>query len=97
MPVPPQRPIVINGHDRPLTMVKYNHDGDLLFSCSKSKDGSVCLWRSDTGERVGTYDGHKGVVWGLDVTSTWGARWRGAPALVSSLGARTGNGFAQVS
>ena len=74
MPVPPQRPIVINGHDRPLTMVKYNHDGDLLFSCSKSKDGSVCLWRSDTGERVGTYDGHKGVVWGLDVTSTWGAR-----------------------
>jgi hypothetical protein len=40
-PLPPQRPIVINGHDRPLTMVKYNFDGDLLFSCSKSKDGSV--------------------------------------------------------
>ena len=63
-----QRPIVLNGHDRPITMVKYNHDGDLVFSCSKSKDGSVGLWRSATGERLGTYDGHKGVVWSLDVT-----------------------------
>jgi translation initiation factor 3 subunit I len=33
--------------------VKYNLDGDLLFSTSKDNKGVV--WYSDTGERLGTY------------------------------------------
>ena len=49
------KPILLKGHTRALTYVKYNKDGDLLFSCSK--DNKPTLWMSDTGERVGTYDG----------------------------------------
>ena len=60
------RPILLKGHSRSITMIKYNRDGDLLFSCSK--DYSPSLWYSDTGERIGTYDGHTGAVWALDVS-----------------------------
>lgn len=47
------RPILLKGHDGPLTCVKYNKDGDLLFtSCRR---GKICLWYSDDGERIGTF------------------------------------------
>ena len=59
------RPLIIQGHERPLTMVKYNREGDLLFSTGKDHTPSV--WYSDNGERIGTYDGHNGTVWCLDV------------------------------
>ena len=45
--------------------MKYNYDGDLLFTASKDQVPSV--WRSENGERLGTYDGHKGTIWDLDV------------------------------
>ena len=59
-------PLLLKGHTRPLTFLKYNKQGDLLFSCGK--DNKPTLWYSDDGERVGTYDGHTGAVWGCDVT-----------------------------
>lgn len=59
------RPIMVKGHTRPLTMVKYNREGDLLFSTGKDHTPSV--WYSDNGERIGTYDGHNGTVWCLDI------------------------------
>ncbi|EOD09058.1 hypothetical protein EMIHUDRAFT_438175 [Emiliania huxleyi CCMP1516] len=59
------RPIMIKGHERALTMIKYNRDGDLIFSCSKDHVPSV--WYSENGERIGTYHGHCGTVWCLDV------------------------------
>ena len=31
------------------------------------------MWRSSTGERIGTYDGHSGAIWGVDVTRD--SRW----------------------
>jgi len=46
--------------------VKYNREGDLLFSASR--DTTPCLWYADSGERIGTYKGHNGTVWSLDVT-----------------------------
>ena len=61
------RPIILKGHTRPLTCVKYNRDGDLLFS--SSKDNVPTVWRTEDGKRLGTYDGHKGTVWHLDATS----------------------------
>ena len=97
------RPIMIKGHERALTMIKYNREGDLLFSCSKVRRGghgrSSCLctsparlshahaharpppiararasqdhvpscWYSENGERIGTYHGHVGTVWCLDI------------------------------
>lgn len=61
------KPFLLMGHTRPLTMVKYNQDGDLLFSCAK--EGNVCAWYTKNGELLGTYKGHNGVVWSLDVSS----------------------------
>ena len=55
------RPIMVKGHERPLTMVKYNREGDLLFTCAK--DHTPCVFYSDNGERIGTYKGHCGTVW----------------------------------
>jgi translation initiation factor 3 subunit I len=48
--------------------LKYNRDGDLIFSAAK--DPTPCVWFSDTGERLGTYKGHTGAVWSLDVSCT---------------------------
>lgn len=44
--------------------MKFNRDGDLLFSCSK--DHNPTVWYTETGERIGTYGFHKGAVWDLD-------------------------------
>jgi len=60
------RPLILKGHTRPLTQVKYNYEGDLLFSCSK--DDTPTVWKTSNGERLGTYDGHTGTVWSLDVS-----------------------------
>jgi translation initiation factor 3 subunit I len=46
-------------------VVKYNHDGDLLFT--GSKDHVPSMWRAENGERIGTFNGHKGTIWDLDV------------------------------
>ena len=58
----------ISGHERSLTQIKFNKDGDLLFSCSK--DHVINVWFSHNGERLGTYDGHNGTVWTIDVDCT---------------------------
>lgn len=58
------RPLLLQGHERSLTQIKYNREGDLLFSCSKDK--SVCVWFIENGERLGTYEGHQGSVWTCD-------------------------------
>lgn len=59
------RPILLQGHTRSLTQIKYNKEGDLLFSVSKDK--VVNVWYSHNGERLGTYNGHAGSVWTVDV------------------------------
>ncbi|KAG0625899.1 hypothetical protein M758_2G086600 [Ceratodon purpureus] len=60
------RPILLKGHERPLTFLKYNRDGDLLFSCAK--DHTPTVWYASNGERLGTYRGHNGAVWCCDVS-----------------------------
>lgn len=62
------RPLMLQGHERSITKIKYNREGDLLFSSSKDQKPNV--WYSLNGERLGTYDGHQGVVWCLDVDWT---------------------------
>jgi len=60
------RPILLKGHERSITCVIYNRDGDLIFTAAK--DNTPTLWLSETGERVGTYEVHNGAVWHLDVS-----------------------------
>jgi len=55
---------MMHGHSRSITQIKYNHEGDLLFSCAK--DHTPNVWYSINGERLGTYDGHGGACWCLD-------------------------------
>ncbi|KAL5972316.1 Eukaryotic translation initiation factor 3 subunit I [Asimina triloba] len=57
---------LMKGHERPLTFLKYNREGDLLFSCAK--DHTPTVWFADNGERLGTYRGHNGAVWCCDVS-----------------------------
>jgi len=55
----------LKGHSRTLTTVKFNREGDLLFSCGK--DDKVNVWYTDNGERLGTYNGHHGAIWDIDI------------------------------
>ncbi|KAJ8268228.1 hypothetical protein COCON_G00134000 [Conger conger] len=59
------KPILLQGHERSITQIKYNREGDLLFSAAK--DTVVNVWYSVNGERLGTYNGHTGAVWCVDV------------------------------
>ena len=59
-------PIALHGHQKPVTMVKYNREGDLLFSTSKEPDG-IAVWYTKTGERLGTYKGGHKTVSSCDV------------------------------
>ncbi|KAG5463185.1 MAG: eukaryotic translation initiation factor 3 subunit, partial [Olpidium bornovanus] len=57
---------------RSLTQIKFNRDGDLLFSASK--DNVLCVWYWHNGERLGTYEGHQGAIWSVQtgrLVHTW--------------------------
>jgi len=58
------KPLMMHGHERSITQIKYNKEGDLLFSSAKDQHPNV--WYSLNGERLGTFDGHNGAVWSLD-------------------------------
>jgi len=59
------RPLLLKGGERPVTDILFNTDGDLLFS--SSKDNSITVWLTESGERIGTYEGHNGAVWSISV------------------------------
>eukprot|EP01090_Pellita_catalonica_P019434 TRINITY_DN6615_c0_g1_i1.p1 TRINITY_DN6615_c0_g1~~TRINITY_DN6615_c0_g1_i1.p1 ORF type:complete len:379 (-),score=65.26 TRINITY_DN6615_c0_g1_i1:40-1176(-) len=68
-------PYILKGHQRPITRVKFNYDGDLLFTAAK--DPHVCVWSSRTGELIGTFQqknagpkpaGHEGAIPDFDIT-----------------------------
>ncbi|KAJ7250530.1 WD40 repeat-like protein [Mycena haematopus] len=50
--------LIPRGHERPLTQIKFN-----------AEDYVISVWSSHNGERIGTYDGHNGSVWTVDVDS----------------------------
>lgn len=59
------KPFILQGHSRPIRDIKFNRDGDLLFT--GSNDRFVTLWGAETGERVGTYY-HSAAVTNINVT-----------------------------
>jgi len=46
--------------------VKYNYEGDLLVTAGK--DSTINLWVVSSGELVGSFDGHNGAVYSIDIT-----------------------------
>lgn len=46
------KPIMLKGHERAITCVIYNREGDLVFT--SSKDHHPNLWLATTGERIGS-------------------------------------------
>uniref|UniRef100_A0A4W5KR39 Serine-threonine kinase receptor-associated protein n=1 Tax=Hucho hucho TaxID=62062 RepID=A0A4W5KR39_9TELE len=59
-----KKPILLQGHERSITQIKYNREGDLIFSVAKDTVANV--WYSVNGERLGTYNGHTGALWCVD-------------------------------
>lgn len=62
------RPLALHGHSRALTRVRFNKEGDLIFS--SAKDSCPVVWQSHNGQRIGNYDAKIGVIWDLDVDYT---------------------------
>jgi len=54
------RPLILKGHDRPITDCQFNHDGDLIFTAGK--DALITVWSAENGERLGTYEDAKAAV-----------------------------------
>merc|ERR1712004_503827 len=64
-----QTPLTCSGHTRPVVFLAFseiNSDG-IYYSISACKDGKPMLRQGDTGDWIGTFEGHKGAVWGVDV------------------------------
>ncbi|XP_022646472.1 eukaryotic translation initiation factor 3 subunit I-like isoform X1 [Varroa jacobsoni] len=59
------RPLMLQGHERAVTQIKYNREGDLLFTAAK--DSKPNIFYSLNGERLGNLIGHNGAVWCIDV------------------------------
>lgn len=56
-------------HERPITLVKFNQDGDFFISCAK--DGEVALLRTDNCELIGTFNPqgtNPGAIYAIDIT-----------------------------
>ncbi|KAL6944549.1 hypothetical protein ACO0RG_001286 [Hanseniaspora osmophila] len=61
------RPIQMFGHSRPVSQIRYNRDGDIIVSVSA--DESASIWYSNSGERIGTFNGHNGSINSVDISS----------------------------
>ncbi|CAO1338067.1 unnamed protein product [Diamesa serratosioi] len=67
-----QIPLTCSGHTRPVVFVDFS---DITPDCgsyliSACKDGKPMLRQGDTGDWVGTFEGHKGAVYSVSLNST---------------------------
>ncbi|XP_063618425.1 serine-threonine kinase receptor-associated protein [Cydia splendana] len=64
-----QVPLTCGGHTRPVVHLDFSDvtkDGYYLISACK--DGKPMLRQGETGDWIGTFEGHKGAVWGVALT-----------------------------
>ncbi|KAL0483925.1 translation initiation factor 3 subunit Eif3i [Acrasis kona] len=58
------KPFLLHAHTKPISWIKFNREGDLIFVASK--DALVTVWHTHNGELLGSYQ-HSGAVTCLDV------------------------------
>ncbi|KAJ8915128.1 hypothetical protein NQ315_000380 [Exocentrus adspersus] len=65
-----QTPLTCSGHTRPVVYLDFSGVTDSgYFLISACKDGKPMLRQGDTGDWIGTFEGHKGAVWGVALNS----------------------------
>jgi len=65
-----QTPITCPGHTRPVVFLDFSQIVDShYYLISASKDGKPMLRQGETGDWIGTFEGHKGAVWGVALNS----------------------------
>lgn len=65
-----QSPLSCPGHTRPVVHLHYSGITDNgFYFITASKDGKPMLRQGDTGDWIGTFEGHKGAVWGACLNS----------------------------
>lgn len=65
-----QTPITCTGHSRPVVDIAFSditEDGS-YYLISASKDGKPQLREGGTGDWLGTFEGHKGAIWAVDIS-----------------------------
>uniref|UniRef100_A0A069DYQ4 Serine-threonine kinase receptor-associated protein n=1 Tax=Panstrongylus megistus TaxID=65343 RepID=A0A069DYQ4_9HEMI len=63
-----QTPLTCSGHTRPVVHLAFSDITESsYFLISASKDGKPMLRQGDTGDWIGTFEGHKGAVWGVAI------------------------------
>ncbi|XP_076170331.1 serine-threonine kinase receptor-associated protein wmd [Ptiloglossa arizonensis] len=66
MPNLKQTPLTCSGHTRPVVHLAFSDVTDTgYYLISACKDGKPMLRQGDTGDWIGTFEGHKGAVWGV--------------------------------
>ncbi|XP_054160813.1 serine-threonine kinase receptor-associated protein-like [Oppia nitens] len=65
-----QTPLTCSGHTRPVVHLQFSPiTASGSYMISASKDGKPMLRKGETGDWIGTFEGHKGAVWGVALSS----------------------------